>query len=205
MLLFFSWKNTASTSDTGFNPEECYSVKRGTHKLKSLQAVSRDYQVYFTDIEGNRHHLKEIFQSLFNNLVTEIETKLPDFSHRIRLVLNALSLNYPIHIPFHPACDFNIDLLLNKIERVLNSNENFDISDSVKVNILSVSLPVTGGYKLSGIQNRTVPDICSSVKQKKSIITIGKDKHFDLLYDRANYHVDVISSTKGLFMVRHYC
>ena len=215
-------------------------------------------------------------------------------------------MNYPIHIPFHPACDFNIDLILNEIERVLNLNENFDISDSVKVNILSVSLPVMGGYKLGGIQNRTVPDICSFAKQKKSIETIrdtsdsndcllralavgvalverkdsgrykhlsrvesqtveekqllyrlkrfdgfdcesgstnrctmedltilasssflkqymitlfdrnfmgvfiknfndGKDKHIDLLYDRANYHVDVISSTKGLFMVRHYC
>ena len=163
-----------------------------------------------------------------------------------------------------------------------------------------------GSYKLGGIQNRTVPNICSFAKQKKSIITIrdtsdsndcllrafavgvalnerknsgrykplsreesqtaekkqllyrfkgfdgfdfesgstnrctmeeltilassfflkqymitlfdrnfmgvfiknfidGKDKHIDLLYDRANYHVDVISSTKGLFMVRHYC
>ena len=296
----------ASASDTGFNPEECYSGVRRTHKRNSLQAVSRDYEVYFTDIEGNAHHLKEIFQSLFNKLVTEIETDLPDFSHRSRLVLNAPSLNYPIHIPFHPACDFNADLILNEIERVLNSNENFDISDSVKVNILSVSLPVMGGYKLGGIQNRTVPDICSFAKQKKSIITIrdtsdsndcllralavgvalverkdsgrykhlsrvesqtaekkqllyrpkrfdgfdcesgstnrcttedltiwacssflkqymitlfdrnfmgvfiksfndGKDKHFDLLYDPANYHVDVISSTKGLFMVRHYC
>ena len=162
----------ASASDTGFNPEECYSVVRRTHKRNSLEAVSRDYDVYFTDIEGNAHHLKEIFQSLFNKLVTEIETDLPDFSHRIRLVLNAPSLNYPMHIPFHPACDFNIDLILNEIERVLNSNENFDISDSVKVNILSVSSPVMGGYELGGIQNRTVPDICSFAKQKMSITTI---------------------------------
>ena len=81
-------------------------------------------------------------------------------------------MNYPIHIPFHLACDFNIDLILNEIERVLNFIENFDISDSVTVNILSVSLPVMGGYKLGGIQNRTVPDICSFAKQKKSINTI---------------------------------
>ena len=83
-------------------------------------------------------------------------------------------MTYPIHIPFHPACDFNIDLILNEIEGVLNSNENFDISDSVQVNIISVSLPAMGGYKLGGIQNRTVPDICSFAKQKKSITTIRK-------------------------------
>ena len=33
----------------------------------------------------------------------------------------------------------------------------------------------------------------------------GKDKHIDFLYDRETYHVDVISSTKDLFIVRHYC
>ena len=33
----------------------------------------------------------------------------------------------------------------------------------------------------------------------------GKDKLIDLLFDQAIYHVDVISFTKGLFMVRHYC
>ena len=81
-------------------------------------------------------------------------------------------MNYLIQIPFHPACDFNIDLILNEIERVLNSNENFDISDSVRVNVLSVSLPIMGGYRLGGIQNRTVSDICSFAKQEKSIITI---------------------------------
>ena len=143
----------ASTGDTNFNPEECFSVVRRTHKRNSLQAVSRNYEVYFIDIEGNPHHLKEIFQSLFNKLVTEIETDLPDFSHRIRLVLNAPSLNYPIHMPFHPACDSNIDIILKEIVRVLNSNENFDISDSVKVNILFVSLPVMGGHNLCGIQS----------------------------------------------------
>ena len=68
--------------------------------------------------------------------------------------------------------DFSIDLIINEIERVLKSNENLDINDSVKVNKLSVFLPVVGGYKLGGIQNRTVPHICSFAKQKESIITI---------------------------------
>ena len=32
----------------------------------------------------------------------------------------------------------------------------------------------------------------------------GKDKYFKLLQDQETYHVDVISSTKSLFMVRNY-
>ena len=33
----------------------------------------------------------------------------------------------------------------------------------------------------------------------------AKDKRIDLLYDKETYQVDVNSSTKGLFVVRHYC
>ena len=54
----------------------------------------------------------------------------------------------------------------------MNSNGNFDISDNVKVNMFSMALPVMGGYKMGGIQNHTIPEICSFAKQKKSIITI---------------------------------
>ena len=161
-----------STSDTTFTQENCYSNVRRTHKRNSRQAVCRGYEVYFTDTEGNVHHIKENFQSLFNKVVTEIETDFTDVPHRFRFVSNAPSLNYPIRITFHPACDFNIDLFLSEVDRVLNSNENFDIIDRIKVNILSVSLPVMGGYKLGVIQNQTVPDICSFAKQRNLIITI---------------------------------
>ena len=130
----------ASTSNTAFNPENCYVVVRRTHERIYLKPVSRDYVVYFTDIEGKLYHLKETIHSLLNKKLTEIETDIPDFSHRLRIVLNVPSLNYRIHVPFHPVCDFNIDSILIEIERVLNSIENCDISDGVKVHILS--LPV---------------------------------------------------------------
>ena len=64
---FFSAEKIASASDTGFNPEECYSVVRKTHKRNSLQAVSRDYEVHSTDIEGNVHHLKKSSRAFSTN------------------------------------------------------------------------------------------------------------------------------------------
>ena len=91
----------ASTRDTAFNPEKCYTVVRQTHKLNSLQAVSRDYEVYLSDIEGNAHHLKNMFNSYLTKIVTDIRTDLSDFSQQVRLVLNARSLNKPIHYPIH--------------------------------------------------------------------------------------------------------
>ena len=54
----------------------------------------------------------------------------------------------------------------------MNSNESFDISNNVKVNVLRVSLPSIGGKKIGGIHNRVVPDIQCFTKQKKSNITM---------------------------------
>ena len=89
-----------STSDAAFKQENGYAVVRQSLKRKSLPAISRDYEIYSTDNEGDAQHLKVIFHSLFNKLVTEMQTDLPDVSHRIRPILNAPSLNYRIHIFF---------------------------------------------------------------------------------------------------------
>ena len=165
----------------GFNPEQYYSVNRMLQRRSLLRAASRDYEVYFTDIESVLDRIKEIFNHLINKLISEIQQDLPGHSHRIRLVLNAPTLNYPIHIPFSSVADFNAELILDEIDRVVNSNESFDISNNIKVNVLSVSLPTMGGNRLGGIQSRTVPDIKLFTKQKKSIIVIKSDQNDCLL------------------------
>ena len=157
---------------TNFDPSRYYSFNRMPQKRSLLRATSRDYEVYFTDIESVIDKLREIFNHLIKQLVEEINNDLPGYSHRIRMVLNAPSLNYPIHIPFSPFELFDVDIVLNEIDRVVNSNESFDISNNIKVNVLSVSLPSIGGKRIGGIHNRVVPDIQCFTKQKKSIITI---------------------------------
>ena len=88
------------------------------------------------------------------------------------LVLNAPTLNYPVHKTFSSADNFNAELVLNEIDRVVNSNEAFDIINIIKVSVLSLSLPAMGGKRIGGIQSRTVPDIKLLMKQKKSVIVI---------------------------------
>ena len=142
-----------------------------------LRAANRDYEVYFTDVESVLDRLRDIFNHLIDKLISEIQEDLPGHSHRIRLVLNAPTLNYTIHIPFSSADDFNAELVLNESDRVVNSNEAFDISNNIKVNVLSVSLPAMGGTRFGDIQSRTVPDIKLFTKQKKSVIVIKSFKN----------------------------
>ena len=160
-----------------FQPENYYSFNRMPQRRSLLRAASRDYEVYFTNIESVLDKLRDIFNHMINKLISEIQEDLPGHDHRIRLVLNAPTLNYPIHIPFSSADDFNADLVLNEIDRVVNSNESFDISNNIKVNVLSVSLPTMGGQRIGGIQNRIVPDIKLFKKQKKSVIAIKSDNN----------------------------
>ena len=141
-----------------------------------LRAASRDYEVYFTDIESVLDRLRDFFNHLINKLISE-KQDLPGHSHRIRPVLNAPTFFYPIHIPFSSADDFNAELVLNEINRVVNSKEAFDISNNIKVNVLSVSLPAMGGKRIGGIQSRTVHDIKLFTKQKKSVTFIKSLKN----------------------------
>ena len=159
------------------NPEQYYSVNRTPRRRSLLRAASRDYEVYFTDIESVLDRLREIFNHLIDKLISETQEDLPGHSHRTRLVLNAPTLNYPIHIPFSSADDINAELVLNEIDRVVNSNEAFDISNKIKVNVLSVSLPAMSGKRIGGIQSRTFPNIKLFMKQKKSVIVTKSFKN----------------------------
>ena len=72
-----------------------------------------------------------IFNHMINKLILEIQE----------------DLKYPIHILFSSADDFNADLVLIEIDRIVSSNESFDISNNIKVNVLRVSLPTMGGKR----------------------------------------------------------
>ena len=128
----------------GFDPSTFYQITRRPKRGSSLQAVSRDFEVSFRSTERQIDNVKDIFNLLINFLIEEINREIENINHRIRLILNAPSLSYPVHTPFQEAADFNIDFVPNEIERVLNSNERFDISSDMKVNVLSVSLPAMG-------------------------------------------------------------
>ena len=178
-----SWRRTDYTacsnycdwSGFNFDPSRHYEIVRRPQRRSSLPAVSRDFEIFFSDLESHIDNIHNIFSHIISTLVTELNEESGGSNHRIRIVLNAPGLNYPVHIPFQDVADFNTDMVLNEIERVLNSNETFDKSSDMKVNALSVTLPAMGGYKIGGIQNRTVPDVLTFLSQKRCVIVIHSD------------------------------
>ena len=70
------------------------------------QAVRRDYEVTFSNLESQVANIKLIIGHVLSLLIQELQT---NFSHRVRVVLHDPSLSYPIHIPFQDYDDFSID------------------------------------------------------------------------------------------------
>ena len=151
----------ASTSKTAFKPENCYSVVCGTQNHQKLSVgrtkfsllISMATRITWKVLPKPSHQFSYRDRNWFSQLST---SSSPSFF--------ANSLNYTIHIHFHPAYDFNIDSITNETQWVFILKK-FDIHDTVKGNILLVSLLVMGGYTL--VVSKTQRYLMSAALQRR--------------------------------------
>jgi hypothetical protein len=112
-----------------------------------------DYTVQFMDtfahLELSQYHdrLHEIFESLLNTVTQDIPMQ-----DQVRFVLQSPRLKNPISLPFLPRQRLTTERVLAEIERVIQSNHEFRLNDSVNVNLIHVEMPNGGtGTKRSEI------------------------------------------------------
>ena len=142
-------------------------------KVKKFNTTGMDYIVQFTDtfahLELSEFHgrLHEIFESLLNVITKDIPAH-----HQARFVLRSPQLEYPISLPFLPLSHLTTERILAEIERVIQSNREFRLNDSVQVNLIHVGMPNGGtGTKRSEI------NLGKHLAKKGSIIRIqNKDE-----------------------------
>lgn len=89
----------------------------------------------------------------------------------VRLVLVSDQLNIPIAFPWAMVRDFDISAILERIERVLNSNQEFLLNPGFTIRFHHVQNPL-GGYTR---KMDALPDDVASIK-KRSIITVPSCK-----------------------------
>ena len=148
-------------------------------KVKKFKTTGMDYTVQFTDtfahLELSEFHdrLHEIFESLLNATTKDIPAH-----DQVRFVLRSPQLEYPISLPFLPLSRLTTERVLAEIERVIQSNREFRLNDSVQVNLIHVEMPNGGtGTKRSEI------NLEKHLINKRSIVRIqNKD---DLCLARA--------------------
>ena len=89
------------------------------------------------------------------------------YHDQVRFVLRTPQLEYPISLPFMTRERLTSERVLSEIERVVQSNHELKLDDSVSVNIVHVEMPYGG----TGNKRREI-NLDKYLSNKRSIIRI---------------------------------
>ena len=155
---------------------EIESVKQ--HKSKIFRMSATDYSIRFNntvsdlDLIESYQRTQEIFEHLLNDVTAGMNEK-----DQVRFVLRSTQLDTPISMPFMPVQQLTPERVFSQIERVIQSNRDFRLNDTVVVDIVHVEAPQGSGRR------RTILNIKEFLHKKKSVITLQNND--DLCLARA--------------------
>ena len=157
--------------------EDYYNIKtKEKHHSKKFNLTATTHTVQFNndldDVDLLKSH--ERTQAIFHHLLADV-TRDMDKNARVRFVLRSDQLDTPISLPFLPLEQLTTERVFSQIERVIQSNKDFRLNDTVTIDIIHVVVP-----EGSGRNKRTTLDIDEYLKKKKSIITICNNDDFCL-------------------------
>ena len=191
-----SFEDDGAETSTAENNFTVTNVKQV--KVKKFGTTGTDYTVQFTDtfahLELSQFHdrLHEIFESLLDSITRDI----PEHD-QVRFVLHSPQLEKPISLPFMALSRLTTERVLAQIERVIQSNHEFRLIDSVEVNLVHVEMP-NGGRgskrfeinlekhlinKKSIVRIQNKDDLCLARALVVSIAKIGNDSRYKSIVD----------------------
>ena len=155
---------------------EIESVKK--HHSKKFGMTATDHIIRFNtvlselDLIESYERTHAIFQHILKDVTRDMNEK-----DRVRFVLRSEQLDLPISIPFIPLAQLTTERVFSQIERVIQSNQDFRLNDTVTIDIIHVEEP-QGGTS-NGKSKRTTLNIREYLK-KRSIITINNNDNLCL-------------------------
>ena len=169
------------SDDDEDDEEEDFYIMESVKQIKSkkFRMTAKDYTIRFNNIVSDldliesHQRTQTIFEHLLNNVTKEMNDQ-----DKVRFVLRSEQLDTPISIPFMPVAQLTPERVFSQIERVVQSNRDFGLNDTVVVDIVHVEAPQGSGRK-----RRTILNIKEFLHNKRSIITIKNND--DLCLARA--------------------
>ena len=150
--------------------QDYYQIEPGReHHSKKFNMTAKNYNVHFNNALDNVDLLESRNRTygIFDRLIEDV-TKGMNPTDQVRFVLRSDQLQTPISIPFCPLEELTVEKVLSNVEKVVQSNEDFRLNDTVTINIIHVEMP-----RGSGGRKRMTLNIRDHLKKKKSIITIN--------------------------------
>ena len=136
---------------------------------KKFGMTATDHKVRFNNVLADFDLLKsyESTMKIFHHLLEEVTEGMAP-NDKIRFILRSEQLETPISLPFMTVEQLTTERVYSQIERVIQSNQEFRLNDTVIVDINHVESP-----EGSGRSKRTIFNIRDHLKQKKSIVCIN--------------------------------
>ena len=200
-------------SDESLLPEEDFYVIESVKKTKSkkFRMSATDYTIRFNNVVSDLDLIEgyQRTQAIFEHLLNDV-TEGMDKKDQVRFVLRSTQLDTPISMPFMPVAQLYPERVFSQIERVIQSNRDFRLNDTVVVDIIHVEAP-----QGSGRSKRTILNIKDFLHKKRhenhdnSIIYPPKPSTSNnvtpiYLYLHDN-HYDIITSMPGFLSDVYFC
>ena len=162
--------------------EQDFYVKESVKKLnsKKFRMTATDHTIRFNNSVGDLDLLEsyERTQQIFEHILNDVTDGMNE-NDQVRFVLRSTQLETPISIPFMPLHQLTPERVFSHVQRVVQSNRDFRLNDTVNVDIIHVEAPQGSGRK----KPRTIVNIREYLHKKKSIISI--ENNDDLCLARA--------------------
>ena len=146
------------------------------HKSKKFQMTATDHTIRFNNVLSELDLIEsyERTQTIFEHLLKDVTRDMNEKDH-VRFVLRSDQLDTPISMPFMTVEQLTTERVFSQIERVIQSNRDFRLNDTVTVDIIHVEAP-----QGSGRSKRTTLNIREYLRKKGSVITIKNEDNLCL-------------------------
>ena len=152
--------------------QDYYRIQSGRpHHSQKFNMTAQNYSVRF----NNQLHNVNLLESqnrtydIFDHLIKDV-TQGMNSTDQVRFVLSSNQLQFPISLPFCPLEQLTTEKVLAQVERVVQSNEEFRLNDTVNIDIIHVEMPQGSGR--SNVKRQTW-DLREYLKKKGSVICIN--------------------------------
>ena len=139
------------------------------HHSQKFNMTAKNYGVHFNDVLHDVDLLESRNRTygIFDHLIKDV-TEGMNPSDQVRFVLGSNQLQTPIALPFCSLEELTTEKVLSHVEKVVQSNEEFRLNDTVNIDVIRVEMPQgSGKYK------RTTLNIRDHLKKKGSVILIN--------------------------------
>ena len=153
---------------------------RRKYHSKKFGMTATDHRVRFNNVLADRDLLESYrtTHKIIHHLLEDVKQGMAP-NDQVRFILRSEQLETPISLPFMTVERLTTERVYSALERVIQSNQEFRLNDTVTIDINHVESPQGSGRK-----KRTTYNIDDFLSEKGSVVRI-KNKDDDLCLARA--------------------